>query len=75
VELAVFRRVPPQVADRRMLITYIGGGYRGNNIRGADQNRRCLPAAVVGTTGARGMGPRQNPPGRGLRIRLTTLIV
>jgi hypothetical protein len=29
VELAASHRVPPQVADRGMLITYIGGGYRG----------------------------------------------
>jgi hypothetical protein len=58
-----------------MLITYIGGGYWGNKIFGADQNRRCCPVAVVGTTGAGGKGPRQKslgPPGRGLRIRLTT---
>ena len=41
VELLVSRRVPPRVADRVMLARY--GGYRGNNIPGADRNQYlCL---------------------------------
>jgi hypothetical protein len=41
VKLANSHRVPPQVAVRGMLNAYIDGGYRGNKILGADQNRRC----------------------------------
>jgi hypothetical protein len=63
VELAVSHRVPPQVAYKEKLNTYICGRYRGSKILGADKNRQCCPAAVVGTTGARGMGPRQKTPG------------
>jgi hypothetical protein len=64
----------PQEAERGMPNTYIGGGYRGNKILGADQNRRCCPAAVVRNTATRDMGPDRKipgPPGRVLRIILS----
>jgi hypothetical protein len=76
VELMVSHRVPPQVAHRGMLITYIGGGYWGNKIFRADQNRCWCPAATVEAIEARGMGPQQKTPWSswwGLHIRLTTL--
>jgi hypothetical protein len=68
VELAVSHRVPPQVADRGMLNTYIGEGYQGNKILGTDKTSRYFPASVVGSIGAKGMGPRQKNSGRSRRV-------
>jgi hypothetical protein len=58
VELVVSHQVPPQVADREHSSPIYAEGTREIKY-GADQNCCSCPTVVVGTRGARGMGPQQ----------------